>query len=126
MARRLITALVLSTSFAAPLVGAAILAPGAALAQSAGAKATVDAAKAAGQIGEQADGYLGLVSGSAPGDLKAAMDEINAGRARAYADIASKTGVSPSAAGEATARQLFARMPPGQWYKPLDGSWTKK
>ena len=35
-------------------------------------KATVDAAKAAGTVGEQADGYLGIVS-SADGTITAAV-----------------------------------------------------
>ena len=95
------------------------------LAQSAAAKAAVDAAKASGTVGEQADGYLGVVSG---GDaaLRAAVAEINTGRAAAYKDIAAKSGVTPEAAGQATAKQLYARLAPGQYWKPLDGGWTKK
>ena len=41
----------------------------------------MDAAKAAGMVGEQADGYLGIVTG-ADGAITAAVNEINAGRAR--------------------------------------------
>ena len=95
------------------------------LAQSAAAKAAVDAGKASGTVGEQADGYLGVVSG---GDaaLRAAVAEINTGRAAAYKDIAAKSGVTPDAAGQATAKQLYARLAPGQYWKPLDGGWTKK
>ena len=54
------------------------------------------------------------------------MAEINTGRAAAYKDIAAKTGVTPEAAGMATAKQLYARLAPGQYWKPLDGGWTKK
>jgi uncharacterized protein YdbL (DUF1318 family) len=95
------------------------------LAQSAAAKAAVDAGKSSGTVGEQADGYLGVVSG---GDaaLRAAVAEINTGRAAAYKDIAAKSGVTPEAAGQATAKQLYARLAPGQYWKPLDGGWTKK
>lgn len=102
------------------------LAAGGALAQSAAAKATVDAAKASGVVGEQGDGFLGLVTGAAPPAVKAAVTEINYGRAKAYQDIAAKTGVAESAAGEATARQLETRVPAGDYFKPLGGSWTKK
>ncbi len=102
------------------------LAAGGALAQSAESKATVDAAKAQGVVGEQGDGFLGLVNGSASPAVKAAVADINAGRAKAYQDIAAKTGVAESAAGEATARQLEARVPPGGYFKPLGGGWTKK
>ncbi len=105
-------------------VGAA-LAAGSAAAQSA-TTATIAAAKSAGQVGEQGDGFLGLVTGEAPTDVKAAVAEINAGRAGAYHGIAAKTGVSDQAAGEATARQLIEKAAPGSWVKPLGGSWTKK
>ena len=101
-------------------------AAGGALAQSAAAKATVVDAKAVGQVGEQGDGFLGLVTGAAPPAVKAAVAEINAGRAQAYKDIAAKTGVAESAAGEATARQLEARVAAGGYFKPLAGGWTKK
>ncbi|MDE2265227.1 MAG: YdbL family protein [Alphaproteobacteria bacterium] len=92
----------------------------------ASAKATVDAAKAAGVVGEQGDGYLGFVHGSADAVTTAAVTAINDGRKKAYEAAAAKTGVSAEAAGEATARQLIAAMPAGQYYKPIDGSWTKK
>ena len=100
----------------------AAMAPAAA--QPAAAKAAVDSGKARGLIGEQADGYLGVVSDADP-TLRAAMEEINAGRAQAYQAIAAKTGVSPVAAGQATARELFARLPPGAYYR-ADGGWRRK
>ncbi|WP_421739749.1 YdbL family protein [Caulobacter sp.] len=118
MIRKTLTAVAIGLSLAAVGVGAAS-------AQSAAAKAAVDAAKAAGTVGEQADGYLGIVAG---GDaaLRASVAEINTGRAAAYKDIAAKTGVTPEAAGQATAKQLYSRLAPGQYWKPLDGGWMKK
>jgi uncharacterized protein len=98
----------------------------AALADTAGARAVVEAAKAQGLVGEQGDGYLGLVTGSADSTISAAVAEINSARAAVYRDTAAKSGVTPAAAGEATARQIFERIPPGQYYKPLGGAWTRK
>src|SRR6185312_2379818 len=92
----------------------------------ASAKAVVDTAKAQGVVGEQGDGYLGLVRGSADGSVSAAVAEINAGRAAVYRQTAAKAGVTEAAAGEAAARQIIARLPPGQYYKPLGGGWTRK
>ncbi|MDE2183853.1 MAG: YdbL family protein [Alphaproteobacteria bacterium] len=89
-------------------------------------KATVVAAKTAGTVGEQGDGYLGFVHGSADAATTAAVSDINAGRKRFYEATAAKTGVTPEAAGEATAKQVFLKIPPGQFYKPIGGSWTKK
>jgi uncharacterized protein YdbL (DUF1318 family) len=97
-----------------------------ALADLASDKAAVDAAKAAGTVGEQGDGYLGFVSGSPGGALAAAVQAINDGRGQVYAQTAAKSGVSAAAAGQATGAQLIARTPPGQYVKPLGGSWTKK
>src|SRR5258708_40118010 len=88
-------------------------------------KAAVDAAKAAGVVGEQADGYLGIVS-SADGTVTAAVNEINNGRRGVYAQTAAKSGVTPDAAGQATGAQLIAKVPGGQYFKPLGGAWTKK
>lgn len=116
MIRRTLLALTLGLSLAAT----------GAVAQTAAAKATVDAAKSQGLVGEQGDGFLGLVSGSADPATKAAVAEINGGRAQAYKEIAAKTGVTEAAAGEATAQQLIARLAPGAWYKPLGGSWMRK
>lgn len=114
----------MALALTAGLAGAAA-APTMAQAQSQAAKQAVDAAKAAGKVGEQGDGYLGIVSG-ADTALQAAVAEINAGRKQVYAETAAKTGVTVEAAAEATARQLLARVPAGQYYKPLGGSWTKK
>lgn len=121
MIRKTMTVLALAASLGAIVTFGALPA----LAQSAAAKAAVDAGKAAGTVGEQADGYLAIVSG---GDsaLRASVAEINTGRAAAYKDIAAKTGVTPEAAGMATGKQLYARLAPGQYWKPLDGGWTKK
>lgn len=88
-------------------------------------KAAVTAAKAAGTVGEQADGYLGIVS-SADGAVQAAVNNINAGRRQVYAQTAAKSGVTPDAAGQATGAQLIANTPAGQYIKPLGGAWTKK
>src|SRR5690606_27307922 len=98
----------------------------AAIAQTPSQKAAVDAAKAQGVLGEQGDGFVGFVGAPSDAALQAAVTAINNGRAELYKDTAAKTGVTPEAAGQATARQLYARIPPGQFYKPLGGGWTKK
>jgi uncharacterized protein len=97
-----------------------------ALAQTAAEKAAVDAAKARGLVGEQGDGYLGFVSPSTDPSLAASVAQINNGRAAVYRDIASKTNVSPAAAGQATANELFQRLPAGQYFRPVNGNWTRK
>jgi uncharacterized protein len=114
----------LSALIALPL---ASLAPvGASAADLAQDKSIVDTAKAQGVVGEQGDGYLGFVHGSANAAVTAAVSDINAGRAEAYRQTAAKSGVTPEAAGQAVAIQLQSRMPSGQYFKPLGGSWVQK
>jgi uncharacterized protein YdbL (DUF1318 family) len=114
---------VLAAALAVALAGVA-LAP--AFAQTAEQKALVDAAKQNGVVGETGEGLLAFVGGGGDPGLQAAVSAINAGRARAYAEAAAKAGVSQEAAGQAAARQVYARLPSGAYFKPLGGGWTKK
>jgi uncharacterized protein YdbL (DUF1318 family) len=106
---------------------AALALPTAALAQSAQAKALVDSAKDAGIVGEQADGFLGFVTPAADPALKAAVAEINAGRAAVYREAAAKSGATPAAAGaSAFVNAILPRLKPGQYYRTADGGWVRK
>lgn len=106
--------------------GAAVVLAQPAAAQSASAKAKVDAAKAQGVVGEQADGFLGFV-GNADTETRAAVAEINAGRAQVYREAAARNGTAPEAAGaSAFSNYVFPRLPAGQYYRAADGSWKRK
>ena len=106
---------------------AALATPVAAYAQSASTKVTVDAAKAAGVVGEQADGFLGFVTPTADPTTKAAVSETNAGRAELYKQAAAKNNVTPAAAGAAAFETVVkAKLRPGDYYKPAGGGWVKK
>ena len=73
------------------MTGAALLlAAGVAYAQDDGA---IAGAKAAGIVGEQADGYLGFAK-APPGAVKAAVDAVNIKRRQIYTDIAAKQGAT--------------------------------
>ncbi len=110
------------------LIGAAgALLATAAVAQSANTKSVVDAAKAAGVVGEQADGFLGFVRESGDPGLRAAVNEINAGRAQLYREAGAKNGVSAEAAGAATYTQVVqTRLKAGEYYRPAGGAWIRK
>jgi uncharacterized protein YdbL (DUF1318 family) len=100
---------------------------GASLAQTAAAKAKVDAAKAAGVVGEQADGLLGLVTGSAPPDVTQAVAEINTGRTGVYREAATRNNVSVEAAGASTFETVIKpKLKPGEFYKPAGSGWVRK
>lgn len=88
----------------------------------------VEQARSAGQVGEQVDGYLGIVNpGAASGDLKARVDQINIKRRAFYTDLAVKRGVTVMEVAGTTACQLFkTRIEPGQFYRSEDGAWQQR
>jgi uncharacterized protein YdbL (DUF1318 family) len=86
----------------------------------------LDQPKADGLIGEQANGYLGLVSQGASPDIKALVRDVNAKRKTRYQSIAKKQGVSLSEVekvGGATAIEKTLR---GNYIKDSSGRWRKK
>ncbi|MES2897218.1 MAG: YdbL family protein [Pseudomonadota bacterium] len=99
---------------------------GSAYADVVASKAVVDAAKAAGIVGEQNDGFLGFVK---PGDAatKAAVAEINAGRRQVYAQAAAKNAVTVEVAGASAFKTVVQeRLKPGEFYQDTSGNWVRK
>ncbi|MFN3522886.1 MAG: YdbL family protein [Phenylobacterium sp.] len=114
------------TAMLAGAIGALALA-GTAAADPAQSKALVDAAKTRGEVGEQYDGYLGFVTSVSDPALKAAVAEINAGRAQLYRQAAARNNVTPEAAGVSAFKTLVeAKIAPGEYYKMPEGAWVKK
>lgn len=101
------------------IAAAAILAAAPALAS------PLDDAKRAGQVGEQADGYVGVVPG-APESAGALADRINAERSARYAEIAAKNDASPTAVAALAGQKLVARASPGEWIRDADGKWSRR
>jgi uncharacterized protein YdbL (DUF1318 family) len=97
----------------------AIAAPGAAQTPQ------VDAARAAGQVGERYDGYLGI-SGAASGTVRSQVATINIRRRSLYRNLAASRGASPLDVGIAAGCQLLARTGIGQAYMLGDGVWRRR
>ncbi len=87
---------------------------------------SLEAAKAAGQVGERPDGYLGLVVSPAPDELRALVDRINAERSGHYTAIAGQRGTTPAAVAALAGQKLVLRTPPGQYYQDSAGNWVKR
>ena len=82
--------------------------------------------RATGKVGEQADGYLGLV-GSADAALRARVDAINIKRRAYYTDLAAKRNVKIEEVAATTACEIFAsRIQPGQYFRLRDGVWRQR
>ena len=83
------------------------------------------AARAAGQVGEQVDGYLGIVGEATPA-LQRIVDDINIRRRAVYADKALENNATLEQYAMTAGCQAIARTEPGEKYQAPDGSWTTR
>jgi uncharacterized protein YdbL (DUF1318 family) len=82
--------------------------------------------KADGLIGEQADGYIGLVSQNVPADIKKLVAEVNAQRKAGYQKIAAKQGTSLAEVEKVGGNTAIEKTLPGNYVRDADGVWHKK
>ena len=87
------------------------------------AMSALPAAKSAGQLGEQPNGYLGVVSNG--GDVAEIARQINAARKAEYQKVARDNGVALSDVELIAGQKAIDRTPRGQ-YIQVNGQWTKK
>jgi len=83
-------------------------------------------AKEAGWIGEKRDGYLGVVSASAPADARKLVDEVNRLRRQNYEGIAAKNKLDLKTVEQLAAEKAIQKTEPGHYVQNADGSWTRK
>ncbi len=82
-------------------------------------------AKAAGLVGEQLNGLLGVVQADAPADVKAMVNSINTQRQAEYQRIAAKNGVSTDEVARLTAQKVIGQAAPGHYVQTPSG-WQKR
>jgi len=83
------------------------------------------AARAAGQVGEKMDGYLGYVTPAAPA-LRAVVEDINIKRKAVYADKAQANKATVEEYALTSGCLLIAQTKPGEKYQAPDGSWQTR
>lgn len=83
------------------------------------------AARAAGQVGEKVDGYLGYVTPAAPA-LKAVIDELNIKRKAVYANKAAAAKATVEEYALTSGCLLISQTVPGEKYQGPDGSWQTR
>lgn len=88
--------------------------------------ADLKTAKEQGWIGEQNNGYLGLVKSDAPADLKTLVADVNAQRKTQFTQIAAKNGIAEAEAARIFAREAAERTLPGNYIQNPAGGWVKK
>lgn len=85
----------------------------------------IDAARAAGIVGERYDGYLGFAA-TPPAGLKSQVATINIQRRSLYSNLAASRGASPQDVGITAGCQLLARVRVGEAYMWADGVWRRR
>lgn len=83
------------------------------------------AARAAGQVGEKTDGYLGIVGASTP-ELQNLVDDINIRRRAVYAERAQAEGATLEEYALTAGCLAISRTTPGEKYQAPDGSWQTR
>jgi uncharacterized protein YdbL (DUF1318 family) len=113
--------LVLRLRPAAFLLAALLLCP-----LASAASASLDELKTQGLVGEQLDGYVGVVDPNAPPEVQTLVAEVNRKRAHEYESIAKRNGTTATAVAALAGVKLVGRAPPGQFVMDASGKWKKK
>lgn len=87
---------------------------------------SLDAAKASGYVGEQYDGYVGIVHGGVPSEVHSLVSDINSKRRAHYQSISQKTQTSLSNVEVLAGQKAIERTPAGLYVKLQGGGWVKK
>ena len=115
MRKILVTAATIAAAVAATIAGAHAAPP------------IVEDAKAKCIVGEQADGYLGVVDPVAASDaVKREVRNINQQRKAHFAELAAKNGITIEDAAALTGKRLVEGATSGQCVRMPDGAWAKQ
>lgn len=98
-----------------------------AYAQTDNSKAIVDAAIQRGEVGEQIDGYLGIVDGANPSkQVRDAVADINIKRQSVYTEAAVANNVQRTVFAQLTGEKQIKKAAPGTFVKDASGVWKRK
>jgi uncharacterized protein YdbL (DUF1318 family) len=83
------------------------------------------AARAAGQIGELPDGYIGVV-GTPTRELSALVNKINIQRKAVYTQKSAASGATVEEMAFTTGCNLILKTAPGEKYRDPSGNWQTR
>lgn len=83
------------------------------------------AARAAGQVGEKMDGYLGIISGETS-ELRRVVSDINIRRRQEYSQRAQAAGATLEEFAFTAGCIAIARTAPGEKYQAPGGQWKTR
>ena len=88
--------------------------------------ADLGSAKEQGLIGEQPNGYLGLVRNDASADIRALVDDVNAKRKAQYQRIADQQGTLVSEVEKVGGVTAIEKTRRGHYVMDASGRWRRK
>lgn len=87
---------------------------------------TLQEAKEQGLVGEQRDGYVGMVVNTAPSDVAALIRDINGQRRQRYQQIAQQNNISVEQVGALAYERAVAATRSGHYIQNASGAWQRK
>ena len=82
--------------------------------------------KADGLIGEQANGYIGLVTQNVPANVRKLVSEANANRKAGYQKIAAREGTRLADVERVGGKTAINKTLRGNYIRDASGTWRKK
>lgn len=87
---------------------------------------TLEEVKAQGVVGEQPNGYLGVVRPGVAADVQALVNDVNQKRRQMYEDIARRNSTKLEAVEMLAGKTAIDNTRPGNFVRSPSGQWVKK
>jgi uncharacterized protein len=87
---------------------------------------TLEEAKTQGVVGEQANGYLGIVQPGASAEVQALVNDVNQKRRHTYEEIARRNSTKLEAVEMLAGKTAIDNTRPGNFVRSPSGQWVKK
>ena len=87
---------------------------------------TLEEAKTQGVVGEQPNGYLGVVQPGASAEVQALVNDVNQKRRQMYEDIARRNSTKLDAVEMLAGKTAIDNTRAGNFVRSPSGQWVKK
>ena len=87
---------------------------------------TLDEAKTQGVVGEQPNGYLGVVQPGGSAEVQALVNDVNQKRRQMYEDIARRNSTKLDAVEMLAGKTAIDNTKPGNFVRRPSGQWVRK
>ena len=87
---------------------------------------TLEEAKTQGLVGEQPNGYLGIVQLGASAEVQALVNDVNQKRRQMYEEIARRNSTKLEAVEMLAGKTAIDNTKPGNFVQGPSGQWVKK